>query len=426
MSIEPRGRLARFVVRMIRSLARYAWFRNWFRAAATALGYVTKHPMFIVVPNARLPERGGAPRLQLMPTGAYWSWVLIGFLVVSMPLASNLWAAFALAACAAFWVWALAERVHWLNQIMADMQTKEGWHICSPYWQAKVRAKTWLPCAGIALGFSVIAALMVWRFESDAQARSLGCLALYSVGAVGCLLLQVFASMPSRAGATLPALDSWRASSTQAVRALLDASLHGPSRHPSVSWRTYPDMRSELIRAGLALSLFPESVDKPIWRRSPLYALTYFAPVSMPLLALVVTPLVWPMVTGTSGLDNTTKVMLALSSMVWAAWAIAFFSYFGERDFLAPWRVRQKEPFANVTTELLGFPNRPARALAADFFADKGPTAFNLIALVVVPAFAGYIGLFSAPDKPADPVVSASPVIKESRTRPRFSSASTD
>jgi hypothetical protein len=135
----------------------------------------------------------------------------------------------------------------------------------------------------------------------------------------------------------------------------------------------------------------------------------------MPLLALVVTPLVWPMVTGTSGLDNTTKVMLALASMIWAAWAIAFFSYFGERDFLSPWRVRQKEPFANVTTELLGFPNRPARALAADFFADKGPTAFNLIALVVVPAFAGYIGLFSAPDKPADPVTPSTTVVNETR-----------
>ena len=95
--------------------------------------------------------------------------------------------------------------------------------------------------------------------------------------------------------------------------------MHGPSRHPSASWRTYPAMRSELIRAGLALSLFPESVEKPIWRRSPLNALTYFAPVSMPLLALVVTPLVWPIPTGTAGLDNTTKVMLALSSMVWAA-----------------------------------------------------------------------------------------------------------
>ncbi|WP_428509503.1 hypothetical protein [Roseateles sp.] len=191
---------------------------------------------------------------------------------------------------------------------------------------------------------------------------------------------------------------------------MIDASMHGTCRYPSIAWRTYPDMRSEVIRAGLALALFPASPDKPIWRRSPLYVLTYFAPVSLPLLALIVTPLTWPMAFGGTGLDNTTKVLLALSSMVWAAWAIAFFSYFGERDFLVPWRVRQKERFANATTELLGFPNRHARNLAAEFFADKGPTAFNLMALVVVPAFAGYIGLFSAPDKPSEP---AAPVVNE-------------
>lgn len=370
----------------------------------SVLAYITKYPFFVVkltpLPASSAEGSQGRPpivRMRLRPTSNLLVWVCIGLALISFPLSSNtVWACLGVV-LSSFWLATLLWRSWSLVQRSSEMSGLIDWFQFTPYARARARTNVWLPCATIALFAACISLAENLQERMDAPARMYDHWQVTGTGAAIVALYLLVYFFPKSTALYLPALDAWYHDRPSSVRPVIDDSTRRPSPYPTRTWRTISDMSSEVLSAGTALALFREDDDRPIWRRSTSSVVWYFAPVLIPLVVLFATPLVFNVWRGSPGMDNTSKLMLGVASFVWAAWSVAYFVAFGERDFMSYLRrsaLQPREALANT----FAFPNKMTRRVAAQFFDGQGATAFQFLSFVIVPAYAGYLGLFAAPD----------------------------
>lgn len=433
-SVPHRTSVARaWLVRLVRHITRFALRHPLFvvRAPAQPRNFDKAQPNLpAVTGEARLlpsigreddedDERGARGEklaMRLRPTVALWLWVVLGLLVVSLPLATTYLLSLPGVFFGATWTAWLGARVFALNKRAAALDL---YFAASPYASQRSAAMAWLPAAVACL---LGAAASTLSIASKVPTPSHGQTPFLAVGAV----LVVFYLLMAHAPWTLklPGLAVWHQRLPSPMRAMVAASIRKRLVfQPSFVWRAIPDLSREVHTAGTYEALFSEDdYERPVWSRSRLCLLWYFAPIVVPLAALFFAPLLsnlgqavyancvaglsflpdWmkPVEnTGLLGMDEGSKVLLGVASMVWAAWSLSFFLAMGKRDFVVPLRLAGRADL-RVPATLLPFPNFDVRRGAQAFFVGTGGAAFNLLVVAIVPAYAGYLGLFSPHSEP--------------------------
>lgn len=164
-----------------------------------------------------------------------------------------------------------------------------------------------------------------------------------------------------------------------------------PVAYPTSTWRQLTDSSRELHLAGMAAAFFSRRHSNSIiWAGTFSCYLWYFSAITIPLLTLFLAP---PMLNIFFGYDELPKARLALSAVAWAGWAISFFLYFAERDFVAPARAMAEHPSRLPLSAQ--HPNILFQHAAHGFFTGKGIAVFNLVVLAILPFYFDYISAFS-------------------------------
>lgn len=192
----------------------------------------------------------------------------------------------------------------------------------------------------------------------------------------------------------LPGLDAWYRVLPEPAQALVRRAALVPPRFPTQSWRSFPDLSWEVNSAGMAIALFGEQDERPIWRKSTQYIVWYFAPIVVPLCSLFMAPLLQNGILGPDSISDHTKLSYGVSSLIWLTWSITYFAASGTRDFTLP-MVNRDARYPDSLASLLRYPNKELRRVASEYFEGKGAATFNLLALAVVPLYMGYIGLYA-------------------------------
>lgn len=370
-------------------------------AVALTSRWLTSRPRFQVLAAGPLEihpsDQRWAPGLRLHPTPQFWLWFASGSLICAIGLSSSRAMSVAAMTLSIIWLCLLLARVRRLRN--KERRLSAGLPVDLPYnpFAGQSRAcLAWVPApfALLAIESITLARSFSERHDGSAEAE-LPAIAFLAVCIVAAVIYRVWLSI-SPSALALPSLDRWYLSRPLPARALIARVAHRPPLHPSSTWRRIPDLSFELNSAGTAIALFGEDASRPIWRRSVLYVLWYFAPVLVPLLALFVTPVLIDTF-APSGLSNAAKLKLGLAAMLWLAWSLSFFEGAGNQDFLRGQHARDRR-LPGSLADLLRYPDGEMRRVARDYFRGRGAIVFSLLALSVMPVYFDYLGLFSPTD----------------------------
>ena len=330
----------------------------------------------------------------LEPTLAFWLWLAASILVCSFTVAAHwLWAATGIILSTG-WTIVLLKRIRQASRSLRSIARDPDLVPHTPLSDLKRRVLAWLPSA-IASSLGSAFALMSATFRAPTNAtRAYGAEEFLAIGCALMLLLALL-SRYWQGLFNLPYLSGWFKDLPESVKPLVKQATTIQTRTPSSTWRSIPDVSREVHYAGIAMAMFDEDEQRPIWQRSTLCLIWYFAPIVVPLAVLLLAPLFFNLVRGLPGLDDESKLMFGVASFVWATWSIAFFVAMGARDFMMP--LRYPEGFnRGLLADVISYPNRQVRKVAATFFVGTGTTVLQMLALAIVPAYAGYLGLFGS------------------------------
>lgn len=406
-------RLQQFI-RWLTLVPTYLWAFP-FRTIRSAIIYLARQPLFVIRFKAPQPKRedGTLPvfdehaQLMLKSTKAVWLWCAvsttsIAFAITANPVVAGVGTAISLS-------WLIATGLLSRHSGSPELQEFAGTALygASPPAMRWKRFATWTPAAlfcTLGSAYAFLTALQSWSTSSPQNfTRAYGA-APFLVTAFVVALALMGAEFFFYRHFHLPGLQSWYRRMPYAVKQLLEPSLNQQTwrrRFFSSTWRTMPDIASELNTAGTYVALFSEDRrNRPIWRRSRAGLVWYFAPLIVPLSALTFTPLLMALLPCYGGMDERTKVAYACGAVVWAAWSFCYFLYFCARDFVEPQRYSNARygPLSHV----LLFDNMHDRREVEAFFVGSGKTAYDALIVLVPAAFIGFLGLFSSP---AGPVV---------------------
>jgi len=382
---------------------------EWLHAALT---YMARQPLFVVKrvkSNNRqeptnLLAKNDEPALILKSTRALWLWSAVSTLCVSSTLTALFEFALLGSVVGVLWIGLSVALGGRRNSPALKSMSNATAYADSPRTSRWKKFSTWTPAAIFSALGSLYAALSTSLV--DDPPRSYGALPFLVVAVViGCLLYT--AERAFHRHFQLPGLQSWYGALPSTVKDLLAPTLqstgHG-RRYLSSTWRTIPDIASELNTAGTYVALFSEDKrDRPIWRRSRAGVVWYFAPLIVPLGALVFTPLLMVLLPGSTGLDEGTKIAYSSGSVVWAAWSFCYFLYFCARDFVEPLRFSDMR-YGHLSS-VLRFDNLRDRQEVEQFFVGGGKTVYDAVVVLVVPAFVGFMGLFQSTETTKMPEV---------------------
>lgn len=404
-------------LRWLRFAPTYLWMLP-FQAVRTAVTYMARQPLFVIKfkDPKRKPQEGSPlhlndnPQLMLKSTKAVWLWcaastACVAFAVTANPLLAFVGTAVSLA-------WLLATRELSKHRFSRGLQEFAGTarYGASPPASRWKRFATWTPaalCCTLGSGYALSSALLSLLGSSPANYRTYGATPFLVTAFLVALALYGAERFFYR-HFQLPALQSWYQRMPEAVKRSLQPTLRQRRwrrRFFSSTWRTMPDIASELNTAGTYAALFSEDrMDRPIWRRSRAGILWYFAPLIVPISALTFTPLLMALLPCNGGMDERTKIAYSCGAVVWAAWSFCYFLYFCARDFVEPLRYSSAS-YGHLQKVLL-FDNLRDRKEVEGFFVGSGKAAYDALIVFVPAAFIGFLGLFSAPE--TKPVAEAS------------------
>lgn len=370
-----------------------AWLISSPQAGLTDLA---RSPLFIVVQEP-------VGELILRPTRQFWVWTWLGLVLPSVSLNIHWAVPVATAMLSLAVLTLLVRRVRRLSKLEGQIIGQDHF-ACTPLSGRRRTAVLWLPCSVAVLLSSCCCA--AWCLTAPVAPVPSTPLSYLGVGIV---LMGLYWSA-IRLGAmamALPQLSRWRRGLPIHWRALVDQATRKPPRHASSTWRSIPDLSREVNGTGTAMALFADSHTSPVWKRSSRYILWYLAPALVPLVALWCAPLVvWAGLGATSFLDGS-KLAWGLASMTWASWVLAFFCINGIRDFELPEDRSARAP--TLLADMLGLPYRETREKASSYFVGQGGAVFNLMVVAMLPAYMGYLGLFTHAEPPKGDDAAAPP-----------------
>jgi hypothetical protein len=385
---------------------------------AALLSCATSSPLFVVLarrPSGQATSLTSTPDFGLLPNWSLGLWIAFGVFNVSFSLSRG-WGWASVGVVFNF-VWALIMllRLRRLAEKAKQMTGRGDFFSVSPYAGIRRHTGAWLPTALVSLVGAAVALATNLKGNAANDVRLYGACEFVFCAVAVCLMLGLVAGLnhvPRRRPIhmlSLPSLNAWYAglpSSAQPIVAKT-ALAQRAARYPSSTWRTIPDLSREFQAAGIAHALFGEDGDRLVWKRNATHAWTYFAPISVPLLALVLAPLLFNVVQCFPGIDDRSKLLFGVATFVWATWSISFFVSMGTRDFAPRLHSRFGQRFL---AERFAHRSFDERRRAAAFFADRGSTFFQLVAVAIVPAYLTYISLFgSAKEKCVSPAAVEQP-----------------
>lgn len=394
-------RYPRWILQWLRF--RPAWLRMVpARLTRSAMTYLARQPLFVIkfkhakdyARVGRPPSSLDNPQLMLKSTKAVWLWCAVSTVCVSFALTASV----ELAGIGTIvgLVWLAVTRELSMHSGSKELQAFAGTarYGTSPPATRWKRFAMWTPAAlfctlgsAFALGSALLPAKIPRLYGAGP----------FLVTALAVALVLFLAEILFYRHFHLPALQRWYWSMPEAIKSLLQPALMQSTwgrRHFSSTWRTIPDIASELNTAGTYVALFSEDrLERPIWRRSRAGLVWYFAPLIVPIAALTFTPLMMSLLPCYSGMDERTKIAYGSGAVVWAAWSFCYFLYFCARDFIDP--LRYSGTRYGRLTKVLEFDNLRDRQEVESFFVGSGKTAYDAVIVLVPTALVGFLGLFS-------------------------------
>jgi len=341
------------------------------------------------------PAQGRAPSqiigFRLRPTTSFWAWNLFSLAICSFSLAEH-WAWAALGSgLSALWVLALLRRLIDPNRAIARLSSSPQLLRHTPFLAQRRSAIVWLLAATVSTLFATLC-LVATLGRVERYDRLFGATEFLAIGGVLLLVyLLIYRVWPRLL--SVPGLYEWYKALPSPVQPMVRRATESGRIVPSMTWRHIADVSREVHQAGIALTLFDSNAYRPIWRRNALCFFWYFAPILLPAITLFLAPTVFNIARGLPGIDNESKLLYGLASITWAAWSVSYFFAIGSRDF-GETPTYPAGYSRGLLADTIAYPNKATRSVAADFFQGSGSTAIQLISVALVPAFAGYLGLF--------------------------------
>lgn len=382
-----------------------------------------------VKPNRRLYD----PQFSLVPTWTFYFYVGCGIVITSIPLLSRtLWLAL-LASTLLFVCCGIIICQLWnIERLLHRLGNRQDLLRAVPHTHIKRRLSLWLLCA------FPVACIEAGLFITGLGKRSNAVIDLsspsqflhayaneqsiwYEGSALGLLILLgsilwgCFSAAWMKYSPTfrLPELEGEYQTIGETAKEKVTQTTNKDITAPMATWRRTRNIAQQTHLAGIATAFFSVNIEGAVWKRSLRPFIWYFAPISVPLVMLLVLP---QLVLAQKFFANLCvshlcidflvpeRYEFALAAVAWALWSSCAFVFLSEKDF----GNQNADDFTKILArdvDVFYLGHKANSMVLKNYLADRGQAIMQILVLALLPMLLTYFGLFPEPVVPEKPSV---------------------